>query len=185
MNTLQIISAVISVFTTATAIIGMQCKSMRYVIISQLVVNVLLGLQYALEGAWGAAISVPFAIALSMISLIYNLKERRIPLLIVGAFLAVFGFIIFYGYTGAADILAFAALCSCVFSITAKCSAAARVFTLFNCLFWLVYDVFRAPTAILTHSVVLVFTLIGVIRLDRELYKSLTARLFGKVGRGK
>ena len=114
-----------------------------------------------------------------------NLKERRMPIPLVGAFVALFGFVVFYGYKGAADILAFAALFFCVLSITAKSSALARIFTSFNCLFWLVYDVLRAPTALLTHAVVLVFTLIGIIRLDRELYKSLPARLFGKGGRGK
>ena len=168
MSGLEIAAFIIGIFTTVAAIFGMQCKTMRNVILGQLIANILLGLQYALEGAFSAAITVPFAIALSLISLLFSLKKRSVPLLIVLLFLAIFTAIVIITYTGIYDLLALAALFFFVLSITRTKSYAARICTALNWTFWLIYDILCAPSAILTHGVLLGFTVVGIIRLDRR-----------------
>lgn len=180
MSTLQIASAVISVFTTASAIIGMQCKSMRGVIIGELVANVLLGLQYVFEGAFSAAITIPFAIALSLISLFLNVKGKKVPVMVATLFVAIFAVIAFWNFTGIENLVSYLALCCFVLSITAKKSAFARIATASNCFFWLLYDIFEAPTAILTHGVLFLFTVVGIIRLDRKEWSYALSCLFKK-----
>lgn len=173
MSGLEITAFIIGIFTTAAAVLGMQCKAMRNVILCQLITNVLLGTQYVIEGALSAAVTVPFAIALSVISLAFSLKGRNVPKFIVALFSVAFTVIIALTFTGLYDLLALAALLFCVLAITSKKSYQARVCTAINCICWLIYDILCAPSAILTHSVVLAFTLVGIIRLDRKEWKRL------------
>ena len=96
------------------------------------------------------------------------MKKILIPLLIVLLFLAIFTAIVIITYMGIYDLLALAALFFFVLSITRTKSYAARICTALNCTFWLIYDILCAPSAILTHGVLLGFTVVGIIRLDRR-----------------
>jgi len=169
----EIAAFIISLFTTAAAILGMQCKLMRNVVLCQLISNVLLGVQYFIEGALSAAVTVPFAIALSVISLVFSVKKRRVPLFVIALFLIAFTVIIVLTYSAPYDLLALAALYFFVLSITARESYQARIFTAFNCICWLIYDILCAPSAVLIHGVALVFTVFGIIRLDRKKWAAL------------
>ncbi len=194
MDGVNILGFIISILTTAAAIWGMQCKKMKYVITGQLVSNGLLGLQYVLEQAWSAAYTLPFAIALSIISLVYTEKGKRLPGWVIKGFIAAFALVIVIpqlfspdamGRTPVAiiltDVLMFAALCFFVLSITSTASYKARICSATNCLLWLIYDILNAPSAILTHGVLLAFIAVGIIRLDRAEWK----RIFASLGRGK
>ena len=173
MSGLEIASFIISIFATVAAIFGMQCKNMRNVVLGQLISNVLLGVQYIIEGALSAAVTVPFAIALSVICFTYSIKKKKVPVFFIILFLIIFSVVVVFTYTGLYDLLALTALYFCVLSITSRKSYQARVCTAINCICWLIYDILCAPSAILTHSVVLAFTVIGIIRLDRKEWKRL------------
>ena len=176
-----IIVLIINVLTTASAIWGMQCKQMKFVITGQLVSNILLGVQYVLQDALSAAITLPPALALSLISLILTEKGKDAPRWLIGGFIAIFAGVVFLpmlinGEVFSAkmlisNVLMFAALCFFVLSITSKKSYRARICSATNCLLWLIYDIMNAPTTVLTHGILLAFIVIGMIRLDREEWK--------------
>ena len=168
MSGIEIAAYVIGLFTTLAAILAMQFKSMRFVVLFQLIANVLLGVQYTLEGAFSAAITVPFAIALSLISLAFAVKDKKIPKFVVALFLVVFTVLVAVTFVGPQDLLALGALYFFVLSITREKSYQSRMCTALNSGFWLVYDIILAPSAIITHGVLLLFTVAGIIRLDRK-----------------
>ena len=171
------LALVVSILTTAAAIWGMQCKKMKFVIISQLVANSLLGLQYVIENAWSAAYTLPFAISLSVISLVYTEKGKKLPNWVLYGFIGAFALVVALPLVLDADdfgakalisaVLMFAALIFFVLSITSTASYRARICSATNCLLWLIYDIMNAPSAILTHGVLLAFIAVGIVRLDR------------------
>lgn len=178
---------IVSILTTASAIWGMQCKKMKFVIISQLVANSLLGLQYVIEGAWSAAYTLPFAIALSVISLVFTEKGRKLPDWVIYSFIGAFALVVIlppvfdssdFGWlTLISTVLMFAALCFFVLSITSTASYKARICSATNCLLWLIYDIINAPSAILTHGVLLAFIVVGIVRLDRAEWRRFYERV--------
>ena len=178
---------IVSILTTASAIWGMQCKKMKFVITGQLVANSLLGLQYVIEGAWSAAYTLPFAIALSVISLVFTEKGRKLPEWVIYSFIGAFALVVIlppvfdasdFGWlTLISTVLMFAALCFFVLSITSTASYKARICSATNCLLWLIYDIINAPSAILTHGVLLAFIVVGIVRLDRAEWRRFYERV--------
>jgi hypothetical protein len=57
--------------------------------------------------------------------------------------------------------------------MTQKKASAARLWYVANPLFWIVYDLFSmAYGNIITHSLIFISTLIGIIRLDLPVYRA-------------
>ena len=181
------LALIVSILTTAAAIWGMQCKKMKFVITGQLVANSLLGLQYVIENAWSAAYTLPFAISLSVISLVYTEKGKKLPSWVLYGFIGAFALVVALPLVLDADdfgakalisaLLMFAALIFFVLSITSTASYRARICSATNCLLWLIYDILNAPSAILTHGVLLVFIAVGIIRLDRAEWRRFYERV--------
>lgn len=171
----------VSILATIFSVWGMLCKKMTNLILGQLLANSLLCLQYVLENAWSAAYTLPPSIALLIISFIYNHKSKSIPKWITNTFIIIFGGIVLFqilvrtkngwDFIFLADVLVFAALVLFVICITREKSYQSRICTVINSLLWLTYDIICAPSAILTHSVILLFTAIGIIRNDRKEWK--------------
>ena len=85
---------IIALLTTGAAVWGMQCKKMKYVILGQIIANSLLGLQYVIEGAFSAAVTIPPALALTIISFYYDAKNKPIPKNLIKAFIGIFAAVI-------------------------------------------------------------------------------------------
>ena len=183
---------IIALLTTGAAVWGMQCKKMKYVILGQIIANTLLGLQYVIEGAFSAAVTIPPALALTIISFYYDAKNKPIPKNLIKAFIGIFAAVIvgqsvIEAVTGKAmlnavallltNILVFSALVFFVLSITRKKSYQARICSGTNCFLWLIYDIILAPSAIITHGVILAFIIAGAIRLDRAEWRRMIACL--------
>ena len=179
---IETILFVVSISVTIFSVLGMLCKKMTNLILCQLLATSLLCLQYALENAWSAAYTLPPAIALLVISFIYNHKSKSIPKWITNTFIIIFGGIVLFqilvrtkngwDFIFLADVLVFAALVLFVICITRKKSYQSRICAVINSLLWLTYDIICAPSAILTHSAILLFTVIGIICNDRKEWKS-------------
>jgi hypothetical protein len=66
------------------------------------------------------------------------------------------------------DLITCAAVWFFAICIVQKRSSVARVCSLTNTILWLIYDILCAPSAVITHAVILVFVVVGIVRLDRE-----------------
>ena len=172
----EIIALIISIFTTLFAVAGMQFKSMKVIIVSQLVSNSLLGAQYILEDQLSASGIVMVAILQTAISFVFNHKKKAFPVWLTAFFCVAFAVVSIVYYQSAWDLLPLCAVWFFAWAMVQKNSAVCRALSFFNITLWLTYDIFNAPSAILTHAVILAFIVVGIIRQDRAEW----ARFFKK-----
>ncbi len=180
MGALEVISLIFGVFSTVLTIFSMQCKRMNYVLALQLFSNSFLVAQYVIEGAVSAIGVALLAIAQVVVSFILMRKEISFPLWLTALFMAGYAGVTAVLYTSAVDLISCAAVWFFAVSIVQKSSAACRAFSAVNCLLWLTYDIFAAPTAIITHAVISTFVIVGIIRLDRAEWRAFFCRVLGK-----
>jgi hypothetical protein len=176
----EIIAIVISIFTTFFAVAGMQFKSMKVIIASQLIANSLLGVQYILEDRLSASGIVMVAIVLTIISFIFTYKKKNFPIWLTVLFCIAFTAVSILSYQSAWDLLPLIAVWVFAWAMVQKASAVYRSLALCNGLLWLIYDIALAPSAILTHAVIIAFTVIGIIRQDRAEWATLFKKIFKK-----
>ncbi|MBR2019181.1 MAG: YgjV family protein [Clostridia bacterium] len=176
----EIIALIISIFTTLFAVAGMQFKSMKVIIVSQLLANTLLGVQYVLEDRLSASGIVMIAIVLTIISFVFSYKKMDFPIWLVIVFCVGFAVVSVLSYQNAWDILPLVAVWFFAWAMVQKNSAVCRILSLCNVLLWLIYDIALAPSAILTHAVIIVFTVVGIIRQDRKEWAAFFKKIFGK-----
>ena len=180
METNEIIALIISVFTTLFAVAGMQFKSMKVIIVSQLLSNSLLGVQYILEDQLSASGIVMVAIVLTILSFIFTHKKKDFPIWLTIVFCAAFTAVSVLSYQSAWDLLPLAAVWFFAWAMVQKNSAICRILSIFNVSLWLIYDIALAPSAILTHSVIILFTVVAIIRQDRAEWARFFKKLFAK-----
>lgn len=167
------IAYVLGFFTTIIAILSMQFKSMTIVLFLQIISNFMLAIQYIIQGAISGTGIVALAIMQTVVCYIFNLKKRKFPNSL--SFIFVLGYltITVVTYKTIFDVFSFLALLVFVLSITQSESRLCRAFSLFNTLFWMIYDLGTGSySAIITHASIFVFLIIGVIRLDIPEWKS-------------
>ena len=171
---------VVSVFTTLFAVASMQFKSMKHVIICQLLANGLLFLQYLLENRISAGGVVIVALLQTVVSFFFTYKKKRFPVWLTGIFMLAFAAVSILTYTTPLDLIPLAAVCFFAIAIVQKNSAICRICSAVNCILWLSYDIACAPSAILTHAIILAFIVVGILRQDSAEWCAFFARLFGK-----
>ena len=174
------IAFIIGLFTLGFSIWGMQCKSMKYIIISQIIANLCLGVQLVIEGAYAPAINTLPALVLTFISYAFGAKNKDIPRWMVLLFVAIFTIVTIFAFVDAFDLLTMVATWFFAIAITRKKSYQARVCSLTNLTFYLIYDIFRAQSAILTHVILILFIIVGIIRLDISDWKAVFSAVFSK-----
>ena len=171
------IDYVIAVFTTLFAVAGMQFKNMKVILASQIIANGLLALQAIIGGTASASITVFVAIVQTVICFIYNSNGRDFPIWMTGVFIAVYTAVAVICFNTVFDLLILFASVFFAVAVVQKRSSVCRFCSLCNCLLWLSYDIAVMPSGIITHVVISSFTLVAIIRLDREDWR----RLFSKV----
>lgn len=181
----EYIALIISIFTTISAVLGMQFKNMKYVIISQLIANSLLGIQYILDGTVAAGGIVFLAIVQTIIGFVFTSKQIAFPLWLTSIFVVGYTALTVITYTNPFDIVSMVAVWCFAFAIIQKNSAVCRVLTLTNATLWLVYDIGCAPSAILTHSIIIIFIIVAIVRLDRAEWRRGFEKITAKLGFGK
>ena len=179
------IALIISIFTTVAAVAGMQFKSMKYVIVSQLLANGLLGLQYILEGRINAGGIVFLAIVQTVVGFILTYKKIDFPVWLTIIFIVGYTAVAIIGYTSPFDILSCVAVWFFAIGIVQKRSSICRACSAINTILWLIYDIALAPSGIVTHSVILVFIIVGIIRLDRGDWAAAFRKIASKLGLSK
>ena len=178
---MEYLAYIIGIFTTAFAVASMQFKNMKYVLICQLICNSLLTMQYVIEGQISVSGVVILAVIQTIVRFFFDKAGKPFPVWLTGVFIV--------GYTAVSvtmmiimdkplyDLITCVAVWFFALCVVQRRSSVARVCSFINTVLWLIYDILQAPSAISTHAVILVFVAFGIIRLDREDWKTFFAKL--------
>ena len=161
------IAQAISVLTAAAAIITMQFKSMKNILIGQIVINLLAASTYFLLGGFSGAGICFIAIAQTITMFFYNVKNKKPhKAVIIGFILLYFACSAVY-YTSPIDIIsALAAICFAL-SIVQTNASGSRIWYSINPLCWVVYDIYtKAYGNLIMHLVIFISTAAAIIRND-------------------
>jgi hypothetical protein len=160
----------ISVATGIMAIVMMQLKSMRLILVFQILTNLLASSSYLfLDGKSGMLVSI-LAVVCSVVMYFYNTKNKKPHLIVAVAFIAVYVASAVYSTVISSDpwelLPAFAATCFALSLIQTKTSYF-RIFATLNPIFWLPYDLHTASYIMfIVHFGILLSSVIGMIRID-------------------
>lgn len=175
--TAEQIAFALGIISTVCAVLSLQFKNMFYVLFFQLVTNTLLCIQYIIEGGDSAGLISVVAVVQTLICFIYNRCEKRFPVWFTLLFIAAFTVITVINYKTYADIFCCLAVWFFALCVVQKYSFISRACSLINCTLWLIYDILAAPSAILTHAVVIAFVIFSIIRIDRHDWKAFFVKM--------
>ena len=172
------LTGALTVLSTLFAAASMQFKKMEYVLICQLVCNSLLALQYVVEGRVSVTGVIVIAVVQIIVSYFFDKKEKAFPVWLIGVFILLFTVVSVLMMESYYDLITCAAVWCCALCLAQKRSSVARIYLMINTVLWLTYDIIMwAPTAAITHGTILVFIIVGIVRLDREEWKAFFAKL--------
>lgn len=159
----------ISLIVLVMAIGIYQLKGMKAIVIGQCILNFFVLLTYALgDGMSGAAVSIVAIVHTLLIYLLYQRKDKKIPVWFVIAFVAVYIVCTAFTFKAVTDIFPMGAAVLFAVSIVQTESWKYRVIILANSILWIAYDiVIAAPIPMLvTHAITVAAVSVGIIRLD-------------------
>ena len=157
----------ISIFTAIVAILSMQLKSMKGILITQIIANLLASSTYFVLGSFsGAGISL-IAIIQLIVVYVYNKKNIKPHKFVIALFISAYIIYSVFNFKSFFDIFPLLAAIFFALGIAQEKPSTFRIFGMLNPLSWLVYDIYSLA---LINSIMRVgiFTsaLIAKIRLD-------------------
>ena len=172
-----IMSQIIGIVTTVLAIISMPLKSMKPILILQLIVNLTTALSYLFADGFSGAWICIVAILQTLCCYVYNQKEKKFPLPLTVFFILAYIACSALNFKTLFDILPAAAAIAYALSILTTHPSVFRIYTLANCALWLAYDISTAAyTTALLHVILFICSLVSIIRLDQEDWKQFFAK---------
>ena len=160
----------ISIITGILAVIMMQLKSMRSVLIFQIIVNITtLSNYFLLGGNTGVLVSV-LAIVQSVVMFLYNRRGVKPGTAVVVAFVLAYAGCSAYNIAATGALIellpALAAICFSISLVQQKPSIF-RIWGALNPLLWAGYDIYtRSYVLFCVHFGILVSTLVAMVRVD-------------------
>lgn len=160
----QICGAVVSI----AALLSMQFKNLKYVLIFQLICNVVGSLSYILLDGGLSGFGI-YAVALTQTIVFFSIRlyNKKAPVYLAYLFSALFLLCSLLTYKSYNDIFPLIAAQTCAFAISQEKSSNYRVLMLFNGCIWTIYDInVQAYTMIISHVITAISAIVGIIRLD-------------------
>lgn len=163
----NVISQVIGIGVIACVFFSTQAKNVKTVLILQMLCNGLSALSYLLVDGASASIVTLVAVVQTVVYYIIRAKEKTAPNILAFVFMLVFVGCSLPAYKGFLDLFVmFGAVC-CSLSLAQAKPSVFRILSLLNGLSWVIYDIgIGAYTMLITHGIVIVSAVIGIIRLD-------------------
>lgn len=162
-----IFSQICGIIVSVAAIISMQLKNIKTVLLCQLICNGVGALSYILVGGLSGCGIYIVALLQSIIFFIYRAKGKKAPLPLTYIFVALFLTCSILAYRAPQDIISAIASMTCALALVQEKPSVYRIFMLANGIIWMLYDVsVYAYTMILSHVITAVSALTGIIRLD-------------------
>lgn len=160
----------ISIVAAILAIIMLQLKNMKVILLFQVLINLIASTNYLLlDGGSGMLLSLA-AILHSAVMFIYNTKGVRPHVPVTLAFIAVYLGCAVYNMVVTRDIMEIlpfiAAFCFSMALIQEKTSVF-RIWSALNPVFWLPYDLYtKSFVMFFVHGGILVSSIVAMVRLD-------------------
>ena len=175
-----LIGEILGVFILGACILSSQLKHMRNVLICQIAANVLSFLKYAMQGGISGAGVCIIAIVQTLLLYIFNVKKKNFPMwgtcLFIAAYTSI-GVSMLISSKNAVEIIPIFASLTFALAVIQTRTSVNRIFSCGNCIAWIIYNVFLlSPSGILLYTVLLLITVVGIIRLDREDWKKFFTR---------
>lgn len=160
----------ISVLTGILAIVMMQFKNMKTILLFQIIVNLTASLNYLLLGGDSGAIVSLLAIVQSVVMFIYNTKGKKPHYIVIAAFITCYVDVSLFNIIVSGDpkeiLPAMAAVCFSLSLVQSKPSAF-RVWGALNPSCWLIYDLFTSSYVMFcVHLGILISSLVAMVRVD-------------------
>lgn len=169
-QTAFIIAQCVSVGTGVVAIALKQMKTMKMILLFEVITNLLASTNYLLMGGDSGAIVSILAIVNSFVMLLYNTKERKPHTAVIVAFSLAYVLCSTYSLISKNDAMeivpAIGAVC---FSMTLvqKIPYRYRLWSVGNLLCWVIYDTYISSyVMLLVHFGILLSTVVAIVRLD-------------------
>jgi hypothetical protein len=131
--------------------------------------NTSVGTSYILTGALNGGVSCLIGAAQAIINYFYDRKEKKLPVWLIVLYAIAFTTANLLVFTSVTDILAILACLIFIGCICQQNGKKYRLWLLANALLCVVYDVVNASYGpLITHGILLVITVFGMIMHDRN-----------------
>ena len=161
------ISQICGLIVSIAGIASMQWKTIKGVLICQLICNGVGALSYILLGGLSGCGIFLVALAQTIVFFVFRTKSKKAPLSVTILFVALYILCSVSTYRTPIDLLSAAAALTCALGLSQEKPSAYRLFMLANGLLWLVYDFnVGAYGMIATHVATAVSATVGIVRLD-------------------
>lgn len=157
----------ISIITAAIAILSVQLKNMKAILVTQIIGNSLAASTYFLLGGFtGAGVSI-IAVIQTVVMYFYNVNNTKPHVPVTVAFILAYVTNAVLTFGSIFDIFpAIAAVCFAL-SVAQTKPMAFRFFSIWNPLSWTVYDIYsRAYGNLLMHLGIFISVIIACVRYD-------------------
>ena len=142
-------------------------KNMRLILLLVFLSNATVGISYILTGALNGGVSCLIGAAQAIINYFFERKEKRLPTWLIVTYAVSFTTANLLVFTAITDILAVVACLAYIGSICQKNGKKYRLWSLTNTVLWFAYDIISVSYGpLLTHSVLLLITVFGIVAHD-------------------
>ena len=160
----------ISVITGILAILLMQLKNMKTILLFQIIVNLLAASNYFILGGDTGAIVSALAILQSVVMFVYNKKGVKPHLAVVICFVAAYVSCSAYTLFTTRDMMELLPACAAVCFSVSLVQEKPKIFRIWGALnpsFWLAYDLYTdSHVMFCVHLGILISSVVAMIRLD-------------------
>ena len=169
-ETAYLIAQLVSIVTGVLAIILMQLKNMKTILLFQIIVNLLAASNYLLLGGDTGALVSALAIIQSVVMFLYSRKKVKphtvVVVLFIAAYLACSTYNIVVSHDPLELLPACAAVCFSV-SLVQERPEIFRIWGALNPAFWSPYDLCtRSHVMFFVHLGILISSIVAMIRVD-------------------
>ena len=165
----QILSLIFGLIVSIAAVVSMQIKDIKRILICQLVCNAAGALSYIFVGGISGCGIYLAAIFQSLVYFLFRITNKNAPRYLAVIFLFVFLLCSISTYQGTEDIISAAAAITCALGLAQEKASGYRICMLLNGIIWTLYDInVTAYSMIIPHMAVAISSGIGMVRFDMK-----------------
>ena len=161
------ISQICGLVVSLAAILSMQLKNIKHILVCQLVCNGIGALSYIMLGGLSGC-GIYLVALLQTISYSYfRIKEKKAPIWLAMTFIIAYLLCVMATYKGPTDLISALAAFTCAMGLVQEKASGYRIFMLLNGSVWMIYDIAVCAYAmIISHVATAISAAVGIIRLD-------------------
>ncbi len=161
------IAHIISICNAVIAVLVMQLKSIKTILIGHITINFISGLSFFMLGGYSAASVCVVAIVQCIVMFFYDRKGIKPHIPVIVLFMLGYVACSVLNYQSPVDILASLAALFFAFGVTNNNPSTVRLWNSLNPLTWMVYDFFiDGYGALIMHGCIFTSIVIAILRLD-------------------